>query len=716
MASTGDDADAWKTKGKGGKDIDEKKEKKNEGTNTIKTIRIEHVEHGVINGDHTFNFPAAVEAIVKAIINDKNETMLISMDGQFVVNQMTTRGFGTQDSYNMFVKAAVAWSKGKRSVRTSCTIRVSTNMTFGEILTSDEVKRASSEHKMKLYIHHLGCDEPEAKLIFNVFMVNPYFTNKLDFEERVNNTLKLFVSKAHNDVKTRLNPAFCTYVTKTNDNIIEIGKREWFSEFETDDKGAYDMKATVFTVKCRGDKFMQVKELIKTIKWYEADFGIFKEENPHNNGSDDMVRTAIRHNALCNTGAYVKVMDLPPASLKIKVKYMHMVPDTIEQHIMRKGLEKGEKMFRSINVINKETGLYYITTTKKMLGEAEIFLGKLFEKLNNNKEHEDNLTSIKHQNVKVTIQKRESPSISGSVASKYGREQELTNMVKMDEEMKRELSTGPNLSTWNRNAGRFNKNLPVIEMNGPKYNPMGDSLLHTNIFVPITDPDAKSTSNLSQITQQRSYAKAIMNGQKDSDTQSTSNVSQMTQQTSYAQTIIDGQKQSTNNQTDHMITETIETTSMTDTTTTDMAELMKQMKIMTANYEKMSEAYFKMASNQKSMEMELEIFREEKIKATMYTNDAAQKIGGKVLTYESPPLVHKTKKHRENDKEVNDEIMEADNDEDINQEMYIATTTENDGSEDEDTVTTKTPTKPSGKNKVKKVTIADPGVQTGQSV
>jgi hypothetical protein len=54
--------------------------------------------------------------------------------------------------------------------------------------------------------------------------------------------------------------------------------------------------------------------------------------------------------------------------------------------------------------------------------------------------------------------------------------------------------------------------------------------------------------------------------------------------------------------------------------------------------------------------------------------------------------------------------------------MYIATTTENDGSEDEDTVTTKTPTKssgkkPSGKNKVKKVTIADPGLtQTGPSV
>jgi hypothetical protein len=430
MADTGKDAEGFTEVGKGGKTIKVKNETEGEG---IIVIRLEHIEYCEVVGEGTYNSTRAIEEAIKSIVNNDEGNVLAAFDGKSYISKMTY--FPNETMYKRFVKTIEVSSNDKRSIRYSAVFKIRTTTEFYELVTTEQVKKITEEYKCKLFNHKLGTEQVEAKLIYNVFNVNPYFTSKTEFETDINTKIKKFVTKeASQEVRNKLTNKFCSYVKNTENNIVEIGKRYWRSEFEGDDDDVHEVECVVFTIKCGGDYFVPIKETIKSIQWEDDKFGKFKVENPKNNSTKDMIVTAYEHNSFCNTGAYVKLSDLPTESFQIKIDSDKSIK-TLEQHIMEKKTKDNNKMFKSINRMNKQQGTFYLVTTEEMLDEAEYFIQGLINIVNYTKEHTDNLTKIEHTNRFVSIIKRKSDDASqtGSVASEFGKQEDMIvpmNVVK----------------------------------------------------------------------------------------------------------------------------------------------------------------------------------------------------------------------------------------------------------------------------------------------
>jgi hypothetical protein len=413
MASTGADAEAWNTRGKGGKDIVEKNGDINDETIMI---RIEHTAKYNEYEEPTYNCVAAITAIVEAIVNYDDETTLVALKGAGTMDNFEP--FSNQLSFEEFVKSVSIISNDKRSIRYSSIIKIKSAMKFNEIATKYEVKNATSTHKTRIYHHRLGPACAEAKLIYNVFKVIPHLNNKLDYEDKINNAIKAYVNTANKETKSKIGETLYRYIMNTNYNIIEIGKRYWSSEFEGKQTGKNDTVNTaeceVFTMRCRGDLSQKIKTLITNITWPEAIFGTFMIENPTTFHTKANVHLACLHNEMSDTSAYVKLVDLPNESLQIKVGN-----ETVEEKIMSAISTDRNKLFRSINTINKERGIQYVITTQALFTEAEEFISTLLEDINGTIEHSNNLQFINWRNEHVTMVSRLSPSLAGSTTSRH---------------------------------------------------------------------------------------------------------------------------------------------------------------------------------------------------------------------------------------------------------------------------------------------------------
>ena len=65
-------------------------------------------------------------------------------------------------------------------------------------------------------------------------------------------------------MKNTLGTQFRNWVKHTKNKIIEIERRVWKSQFEGDDGEVHELECYVLGIKCRGDIFLKIKDMIKT--------------------------------------------------------------------------------------------------------------------------------------------------------------------------------------------------------------------------------------------------------------------------------------------------------------------------------------------------------------------------------------------------------------------------------------------------------------------
>lgn len=450
MAEAAAAADGYTTVGKSGKPTSNKS---NNGVNKIISkeedivlIRVEHIESANEYGESSYNIAAATDGIIKSIINGNDKIKLLSIDKTKQINSMET--FGSTKVLNQYVKTAEAEAVNKRSVRFTALFMLRTNVEFSDIVKMTTVKKALNEWKWIMYNHHLSFDHVEAKLVFNIFKMNPYCANKAEVEKTINNKIRNFIKDdASTDMKNKLSDQFCKWAIHGKDNIVEIGKRLWKSDFidETNDEER-TVQSEILVIRCCGHLSPKIKDVIKAIKWEEREFGIFIEENPTLNDSSQMIQLAHMHNHLCKLGAYVKVTQLPKKSLDIKLR--EYKDKTVTQVILEQkipGTRTGEFLFGSINCINEKKGTYYITTTIEQLEYAEITFLDITGEFNDSNEHKENMKSIVDDPIiGVGITQRDAPSVTGSQVSKFINEDNYKPLDMTQEYMKKEYSTSSN--------------------------------------------------------------------------------------------------------------------------------------------------------------------------------------------------------------------------------------------------------------------------------
>lgn len=390
--------------------------------NTI-TMRIEHFERYNEYGVSTYNIAAATDAIVAAIVNSHEDIKVLSLDGKNVINKL--KSFGSLPTLRRFVKSIEAETAKKDGVRYTSLFKLLSTVPLRDIKKNEDVRYATSEWKWSMYNHQLSMDHVEAKLIFNIFMVNPYATHKNMLQDKINERLKDFIKhSATQELRNKLSESFCKWVKNTNDNIIEVGNRLWKANYNTQDGDFREIEAEIFTIKADGTMALKVKDLIKAIKWDERTFGLIKDENPELNCTNTMIKIAHQHNHFCNTFKYLKVTNLPLESMNIKVpEYNNR---TVEQILLEEETtsmnNNSTYMIHSVIKINR-IGTHYMLVQEGNVEEAQIFLSKLFATVSVMDEHKDNYLFVDSENSVIGVSCKDAASMTGSEISTFEKEQ-----------------------------------------------------------------------------------------------------------------------------------------------------------------------------------------------------------------------------------------------------------------------------------------------------
>ena len=250
----------------------------------------------------------------------------------------------------------------------------------------------------------------------------------------IDNRIKEYVAtevKTNVALQNKLGTAFCKWIKNTQERTVEIGMRKIFGDYENKVKETIEVDSVVLTISVEARFFIAMKEIIKSITWDERKFGIFLDENPSKN--NDNLNIMYDHNYLWSESAYVKITWLPEHILKLKVP--HFAPRNIENILLMKQTKNadGQKvpLFRSINKIKSNGGMYFLVTTKVLLQEAEEFASELFTKANETPELRNDESLDNPNKFSITLTQKNNHEAGSEISDITKAKQQI---VKVDED------------------------------------------------------------------------------------------------------------------------------------------------------------------------------------------------------------------------------------------------------------------------------------------
>ena len=186
---------AFKTVGSRGKVVNEedvqikKEEKRLRDEGKLTFIRLERN----VKENETFDFTAAATMAIEAAVNNLDDTVLVSIDGKTEMKQF--RGFSNNahaEKYFNPIKASL-----KSSTRFALVIKIRTETSnFFDIKNTAEMMEVLNKWNWTMRRHDLSPGQPDVRLVFNIFKVNPYLIGKNEHTKLIDKEVKSYAKTA----------------------------------------------------------------------------------------------------------------------------------------------------------------------------------------------------------------------------------------------------------------------------------------------------------------------------------------------------------------------------------------------------------------------------------------------------------------------------------------------------------------------------------------
>ena len=373
-------------KGKGKpKDDDEGKteEKRLRDEGKIMILRFERVTRE----DEQYNYSDAADTIIKSIVNNHEDVTLCAKDGSESVENVDE------------IKSNERWSKYyemmsvklAKVTRLAFTIKIRADITkYHDMKQNEETFKLLKQEKWKLQKHKLTETEVDTRLAFNVLKINPFLVNKDNYGSMITSAIKQYAKDKESDrtVQSKLGVDFTKWVKYTNETLVEIGTRTLYADYDSKITGDVQIvNSIVLTISVEARWLSAIKYIIKAIKWDINKYGMIVEENPAK--TNNLIMTMCEHNQLWENSAYVKLQWMPAELMKAATNFgTNEKPNnvTVEEKFLQAETvdENGKKskIFRSVNAINEQLGMYFLITTKEDLDTATAHATSIVNSLN----------------------------------------------------------------------------------------------------------------------------------------------------------------------------------------------------------------------------------------------------------------------------------------------------------------------------------------------
>jgi hypothetical protein len=385
---------------------------RNEGKLLI--IRLEKVVRESDNA--TFNLSAAIQDAMKAMVNHNPNVKLLSLDG--IVEMESLHGFSSKsEASNFFNVVKISQTNG---IRYSALFKVTSNGTrFSELKHSEATLAAASKWNWIIRHHKLSNDQPDVRLAFNVFMINPHLVDKEFYAANMDSAIKQYaIEKIKKDTEfaNRMKAGFCKWISNTTDKTIEVGVRKIATTWVNKAKKTIDISSVVLTISVEGRFLAQIKDIIKEMKWDVNKYGVLTNENPGE--VHKHIELMYEHNDLCEESAYVKVTWLPDSVLPLKLP--KTAPLGLDNAILNKTIANAQgkeiPLIRSINKIKSESGMYFLITTKELLDVAEKFITDIMTKVNKTTKIREDTSLSNPEKHQITVVEKNSSTARSEVS------------------------------------------------------------------------------------------------------------------------------------------------------------------------------------------------------------------------------------------------------------------------------------------------------------
>ena len=315
----------------------------------------------------------AIREVILAILNHNDVVKLLPID----------------ETNNNLYHRKVKLGSG---TRLSFVFKLQTSLTFGDLKNVKSIRAALSKWECSMYHHRLNVNHGlDARLIFNLFGIHPFHVNKIVLETKIDQTIKTYVNeKSSESQKKTWGPTFCKWIKETSDTVVEIGVRNWTIDHKEADQKRLRFPVKVLTMRVEGRFVTQMRNAVSVIEWKRKMLGILVDEFSDDYTPESLEKLAYSHHQFIQESAYIHLSWMPEGLWNIRLPEDQN--KTVEELLFDATITVGgikKRLFRSINKIKESTGLYYLTTKKTLLRDAETFAMQLMEKVNATKEFQE---------------------------------------------------------------------------------------------------------------------------------------------------------------------------------------------------------------------------------------------------------------------------------------------------------------------------------------